>query len=1075
MPRPAPLATVLPHEPLPRDNGVGGLVHLQGALVPRRREDKRQPPPTNQEGATTEGDGPTAPPNGSLTDGGGRRRCRCADPAYVESTLLSALRSLLPGWHLDGAAICSVEAVRDPTTATAAATVSRARIATSTPAAARTLTARLRREERSPRDLLLPHEAAHRTNNAKSATSGEGLCPLGCGGRYSGRPLQVAQVARRGTPAAAPMSTGDGETPDEGGEGEGGEGEAARWARAAPPKFRRLELTDSGGTSGKNKWTAEELERRRGETRFVCVENVLAGVQKEDVKILGNEGEEEGDGGVEWKEMLAALFRGDGDGLAGYFNGDDSASSEANAQQRGMMEDDLRHSFQEAFRSALRRDGIAADDRRGVELFLHSDTAGGKKGKAKSNKPQSKNGGATATGRRAPYGRLHVGMRSNADASKLIRTWQGRRIVLELEVPRSFGACFPSTAEKVAVTTGKLFLDYADVLLPKGRKQGGVPRNNNPCSNGRPDEKIKGEPSRSECTSATAHVAVPGLRLIEDYVSAAEEQVLLAALTGPHAPRDDGADGRGAGRAACPPLPAMDADRSRVRERTDAEVEARIAGAVAEARGWEALAGVVERTRRLDFARFADVASDGDCGGERRQTYPHLNQLTINEYAPGQGIGSHVDTETAFGDGLLIITLGGGIVMEFRRATENEDSSDNDNTDGRKLLYLPPRSLVLLSGDARYRWEHMIVSRTTDTVDGTVVPRRRRVSLTLRTALAAPAADKMHETAEPLPRYESASFPPMWGQFSDDDHTPSNDTKADADTCASSEDLATPATERQHVHAVYDAIATQWHHTRGKRGVLWPGARRFLDALPKGSVVADVGCGDGKYFAAIWENGSYVIGTDISEPLLRTAATEGDDGGASGAKNNMEGPQYETLTANPAVAVADCLHIPLRSDGCDAALCIAVLHHLSTAGRRVRCLAELRRIVKPGGWVQVQAWALEQEGDSKRKFHGTDVLVPFNAQPRYLQTAERADGECNNNGGSPPTGASKAKGVAQMMAEQYAGAEYDDQKNLVVFQRYCHMYRKGELEGLCAQVPGLEVVESSYEKGNHGVLCVVTS
>jgi hypothetical protein len=28
-------------------------------------------------------------------------------------------------------------------------------------------------------------------------------------------------------------------------------------------------------------------------------------------------------------------------------------------------------------------------------------------------------------------------------------------------------------------------------------------------------------------------------------------------------------------------------------------------------------------------------------------------------------------------------------------------------------------------------------------------------------------------------------------------------------------------------------------------------------------VVADVGCGDGKYFSAIWEYGSYVIGTDI--------------------------------------------------------------------------------------------------------------------------------------------------------------------------------------------------------------------
>jgi hypothetical protein len=63
----------------------------------------------------------------------------------------------------------------------------------------------------------------------------------------------------------------------------------------------------------------------------------------------------------------------------------------------------------------------------------------------------------------------------------------------------------------------------------------------------------------------------------------------------------------------------------------------------------------------------------------------------------------------------------------------------------------------------------------------------------------------------------------------------------------------------------------------------------------------------------------------------------------------------------------------------------------------------------------------------------------------------------------------KSKGVAQMMAEKYSGAEFDSKKNLVVFQRYCHMYRKGELELLCAKVPGLEVLESSYERGNHVV------
>jgi len=163
----------------------------------------------------------------------------------------------------------------------------------------------------------------------------------------------------------------------------------------------------------------------------------------------------------------------------------------------------------------------------------------------------------------------------------------------------------------------------------------------------------------------------------------------------------------------------------------------------------------------------------------------------------------------------------------------------------------------------------------TDTVDGVVIPRKLRVSLTLRTALSAPQIGI--QKAEPLSIYESNVFPLKWGQLSDVDaatlaarsksnNGDDNDHTEQPTTSSSStnrSDLLTPSTESKHVHDVYDAIATQWHHTRGKRGVLWPGATNFLEKIPPGSIVADVGCGDGKYFSAILEYGSYVIGTDI--------------------------------------------------------------------------------------------------------------------------------------------------------------------------------------------------------------------
>lgn len=50
--------------------------------------------------------------------------------------------------------------------------------------------------------------------------------------------------------------------------------------------------------------------------------------------------------------------------------------------------------------------------------------------------------------------------------------------------------------------------------------------------------------------------------------------------------------------------------------------------------------------------------------------------------------------------------------------------------------------------------------------------------------------------------------------------------------------------EREHVHRVYEEIAGHFSSTRHTP---WPRIVDFLKALPSGSLVADVGCGNGKY------------------------------------------------------------------------------------------------------------------------------------------------------------------------------------------------------------------------------------
>jgi alkylated DNA repair dioxygenase AlkB len=95
------------------------------------------------------------------------------------------------------------------------------------------------------------------------------------------------------------------------------------------------------------------------------------------------------------------------------------------------------------------------------------------------------------------------------------------------------------------------------------------------------------------------------------------------------------------------------------------------------------------------------------------------NQMGINEYLPGQGIAPHVDYH---GGEVVSITLGAGCLMDFSRADGCTEAS----------MWLAPRSIVVLKGDARMLWRHGIARRKRDIVDGLSVARGRRVSVTFR-------------------------------------------------------------------------------------------------------------------------------------------------------------------------------------------------------------------------------------------------------------------------------------------------------------------------------------------------------
>jgi alkylated DNA repair dioxygenase AlkB len=101
------------------------------------------------------------------------------------------------------------------------------------------------------------------------------------------------------------------------------------------------------------------------------------------------------------------------------------------------------------------------------------------------------------------------------------------------------------------------------------------------------------------------------------------------------------------------------------------------------------------------------------------------DQLIINEYQPGQGIANHVDCEPCFGETIISVSLGSNCVMDFI----------NLKTKEKLEVMLEPRSLVVISGEARHNWTHGIAARKADNFNGIKVERQLRISMTFRNVI----------------------------------------------------------------------------------------------------------------------------------------------------------------------------------------------------------------------------------------------------------------------------------------------------------------------------------------------------
>eukprot|EP00761_Pharyngomonas_kirbyi_P001734 gb/GECH01001738.1/.p1 GENE.gb/GECH01001738.1/~~gb/GECH01001738.1/.p1 ORF type:complete len:266 (+),score=63.88 gb/GECH01001738.1/:1-798(+) len=222
--------------------------------------------------------------------------------------------------------------------------------------------------------------------------------------------------------------------------------------------------------------------------------------------------------------------------------------------------------------------------------------------------------------------------------------------------------------------------------------------------------------------------------------------------------------------------------------------------------------------------------------------------------------------------------------------------------------------------------------------------------------------------------------------------------------------------EEEHVHQVYNTIAPHFSHTRFS---MWPSVKNFLLDLPDASLVADIGCGNGKYLGA--NPNICIFGSDRAEELAKICARRGFDCG-----------------------VFDNMRLPYRDRSFDYAISIAVLHHFSTADRRVHAIQEMLRIIKVGGQILIYVWAFEQS-NPKKQYDQQDVFVPWHLQDRFKKRQASEHSEASHG-------------------------EEDSSRNTVVYKRYYHLFKEGELTGLIDTISGCQVVKSFFEKDNWVVI-----